>query len=168
MTRHEILRIAVQHARQNGFDFRRWFQSAIPAKWTSLDNALDLLMQRQTYYVLLFSHEFAAAFWKAGSQITILIPAISYTVRDKEGELVKIHRKAYARRTLKADSWRYHLREMVDFPQPLLYLRRFIVSREDLQRAEREREAARLARHPGTVRAEALGTAAGRRRSAPR
>ncbi len=142
MTRQEILRFAVQHAKQNGFDFRRWFQSAVIAKWTSMDAAIELLAEKHNYYALLFSHEFAECFWQAGSQITILIPAISYTVRDKEGELVTIHRKAYARRTLKADSWRYHLREMVDFPQPLKYVRRFIVSQEDLDEAEQERQQA--------------------------
>ena len=66
MTRQEVLRIVIRRARGNGFEFRRWFLTAIHPSWTGFDGAVELLSQRRRYYALLFSHEFARAFWKQG------------------------------------------------------------------------------------------------------
>jgi hypothetical protein len=136
MTRQELLRIVVRQARANGFQFRKWFQTAIDPSWTSFDDAIDLLAQRRRYYALLFAHEFARAFWKQGSQISFIVPAATYTRRDKDGQIVTVSRKPFTRRTLKADVWRYHLREMAAHDEPLRYIRRFLVIEGDVQESK--------------------------------
>jgi hypothetical protein len=133
MTRQELLRIVVRQARANGFEFRTWFQTAIDPSWTCFDDAVELLAQRRRYYALLFAHEFARAFWKQGSQISFVVPAATYTRRDKDGHIVTVSRKPFTRRTLKADVWRYHLREMASHDEPLRYIRRFVAIEEDVQ-----------------------------------
>ena len=136
MTRQEVLRIVIRRARANGFEFRRWFLTAIHPSWTGFDGAVELLSQRRRYYALLFSHEFARAFWKQGSQISFVVPAASYTRRDKDGRIVTVTRKPFTRRTLKADVWKYHLREMAAHDEPLRYIRRFLVIEGDVQQSK--------------------------------
>jgi hypothetical protein len=136
MTRQELIRIVVRQARENGFQFRRWFQTSIDPSWTSFEDAVTLLSSRRRYYALLFAHEFARAFWKQGSQISFVVPAATYTRRDKDGKIVTVYRKPFTRRTLKADVWRYHLREMASHDEPLRYIRRFLVIEEDVQQSK--------------------------------
>jgi hypothetical protein len=136
MTRQELLRIVIRQARANGFQFRKWFQATIEPSWTSFEEAVELLAQGRRYYALLFAHEFARTFWKQGSQISFVVPAASYTRRDKEGRIVTVTRKPFTRRTLKADVWRYHLREMAAHDEPLRYIRRFLVIEGDVQQTK--------------------------------
>ena len=136
MTRQELLRIVIRQARTNGFPFRRWFQVAVDPSWSSFDDAVELLAQGRRYYSLLFAHEFARSFWKQGSQISFLVPAASYTRRDKEGRIVTVTRKPFTRRTLKADVWKYPLREMAAHDEPLRYIRRFLVIEGDVQQSK--------------------------------
>jgi hypothetical protein len=131
MTREELLRILVRQARANGFEFRKWFQRAIDPSWKNFDTAIELLSQGRRYYALLFAHDFARTFWKQGSQINFVVPAATYTRRDKDGRIVTVTRKPFTRRTLKADVWKYHLREMAAHDEPLRYIRRFLVILED-------------------------------------
>jgi hypothetical protein len=132
MTRQELLRIVIRQARGNGFPFRKWFLKAVEPSWDSFDDAVEMLSQGKRYYVLLFAHEFARAFWKQGSQISFVVPAATYTRRDKEGRIVTVTRKPFTRRTLKADVWKYHLREMAAQDEPLRYIRRFLVIEGDV------------------------------------
>ena len=136
MTRQELLRIVIRQARTNGFQFRKWYLAAIDPSWKSFDDAVDLLAQGRRYYSLLFAHEFARAFWKQGSQISFVVPAATYTRRDKEGRIVTVTRKPFTRRTLKADVWKYHLREMAAHDEPLRYIRRFLVIEGDVQQTK--------------------------------
>jgi hypothetical protein len=136
MTKRDILSILIRQARQNGFEFRKWFQDKVEAHWTTFDDAVDHLAAGRRYYTLLFSHEFARCFWKRGSQISFVVPAASYTRRDKSGRIVTITRKAFTRRTVKADVWKYHLREMAAQEEPLRYIRRFLMIEEDLQQTK--------------------------------
>jgi hypothetical protein len=136
MTRQELLRIVIRQARANGFQFRKWFLAAIDPSWNSFDDAVDLIAQGRRYYSLLFAHEFARAFWKQGSQISFVVPAATYTRRDKEGRIVTVSRKPFTRRTLKADVWKYHLREMAAHDEPLRYIRRFLVIEGDVQQTK--------------------------------
>jgi hypothetical protein len=136
MTRQELLRIVIRQARINGFPFRRWFQVAVEPSWSGFDDAVELLAQGRRYYALLFAHEFARSFWKQGSQISFIVPTASYTRRDKEGRIVTVTRKPFTRRTLKADVWRYHLREMAAHDEPLRYIRRFLVIEGDVQQSK--------------------------------
>jgi hypothetical protein len=136
MTRQELLRIVIRQARANGFPFRKWFQAAIDPSWTNFDEAVDVLSLGRRYYALLFAHDFARAFWKQGSQISFLVPAASYTRRDKAGRIVTVTRKPFTRRTLKADVWKYHLREMAAHDEPLRYIRRFLVIEGDVEQTK--------------------------------
>jgi hypothetical protein len=136
MTRQELLRIVIRQARANGFQFRKWFLAAIDPSWNSFDDAVDLLAEGRRYYSLLFAHEFARAFWKQGSQISFVVPAATYTRRDKDGRIVTVSRKPFTRRTLKANVWKYHLREMAAHDEPLRYIRRFLVIEGDVQQTK--------------------------------
>ncbi len=135
MTRHELLEIVVRRARDNGFAFRKWFQTTVEPAWSGYDAAIDVLSQGKRYYSLLFSHEFALCFWKQGTQMFFLVPAASYTRKDKGGKVITVTRKAFTRRTLKADVWKYHLREMAVHEEPLRYIRRFLPTEEDVKKS---------------------------------
>src|ERR1700728_2703621 len=136
MTRQELLRIVIRQARTNGFPFRKWYQSKIEPSWTSFDDAVEPLSQGRRYYALLFAHDFARAFWKQGSQISFVVPAASYTRRDKDGRIVTLPRKPCTRRPLKPDVWKYHLRERAAHDEPLRYIRRFLVIEGDVQQSK--------------------------------
>ncbi len=150
MTRHEVIRQIVLQARSNGFDFRSWYRAFVAPEWPGFEPAVEHLCRGRNCYALLFSHEFAQTFWKAGLQMSFMVPAVSYPQRRKDGQVIMVHRRAFARRMLKADSWLYHLREMVEAPHPLKYIRRFIVLQEDILAAQQggpisAREATQLA-----------------------
>ncbi len=132
MTRQTVLRILLSQAKTNGFGFRRWFQANIQPEWLGSSEALDLLCDGSRYYALVFSHSFARCFWKQDTQMSFVVPAVSYTRKDAGGQIVTVKRKAFTRRTLKANSWRYHLREMAATEDPLHYLRRFLPVNEDV------------------------------------
>jgi hypothetical protein len=151
MTRSELLRLVVQQAVRNGFDFKAWHHRALGGTWTSHDAALETLARGQQYFTLLFAHDFARTFWKHGSQIAFVVPSASYTRRDKDGKIVHIQRKPYTRRRLKPDAWKYHLREMAVAEEPLRYIRRFIVPAADAEATAR----AALAQNLGSAAAHA-------------
>ncbi len=132
MTRLEILQFLILQAKTNGFEFRRWYRRNLETTWTDFETAVATTARGKRYYALLFSHEFAKSFWKPGAQISFIVPGATYTRRNKSGELITVTRQAFTRRTLKADAWRYHLKEMALAEEPLHYIRRFIVRKEDL------------------------------------
>jgi hypothetical protein len=136
MTRQELLRGVIRQARANGFPFRRWFQSAIDPSWVSFEKSVELLCHGRRYYALLFAHEFARGFWKQGAQISFVVPAATYTRRDKDGRIVTVTRKPFTRRTLKANVWKYHLREMAAHDEPLRYIRRFLNIEGDVPKSK--------------------------------
>lgn len=128
-----MLYLLLLQARANGFQFRKWYRKSLDEEWLSFEVALSHIATGKRYYALLFSHDFAQCFWKPGAQISFIVPTASYTRKNKQGEMITVTRKAFTRRTLKEDSWRYHLREMVAAEEPLRYIRRFIVRQEDLE-----------------------------------
>jgi hypothetical protein len=132
MTRLELLTIVVGRARGNGFEFRRWYTGRLGIPWISAEAALKLLDQQRRYYALLFSHEFANAFWKAGEEITFSVPPQSFQRPMPDGTLKTVQRKAFIRRSARRDAWRYHLREMALSEEPLRYLRKYLNVEEDL------------------------------------
>lgn len=132
MTRLELLKIVIARARANGFEFRRWFQGRLGLPWTSAEDAVAVLDTERRYYALLFSHEFAEAFWKAGEEITFQVPATSFERRNAKGEIVVVQRKPFTRRSARRDAWRFHLREMALAPEPLRYIRKYLNVEEDL------------------------------------
>jgi hypothetical protein len=132
MTKKDLLQLLVMRARTNGFDLRGWYKSKIESDWHGLEAALETLASGHRYYALLFSHEFARAFWKHGTQIQFVVPTQHFTRLNAKGQRVTVTRKAYTRRTLKPNAWKYHLREMATSQEALHYIRRFLVTHEEL------------------------------------
>ena len=135
MTRSELIRMLILRARAHGFEFRKWFEANIESGWTDQNHAIAVLESGRRYYALLFSHEFARSFWKKGTQISFILPSQEYTRLDKNGQLVTIRRKAFTRRTSRSGSntiWQYHLEQMALWEEPLRYIRRFILTEEEL------------------------------------
>jgi len=132
MTRVELLRAVLRQAKQNGFSFRTWYETRICLPWVSLPAAVEILAAERRYYALLFSHEFAEAFWKSGVKMTYLVPPTTFTTQTRNGKIITVERRPYTRRTNRPDNWRYHLREMAAQEEPLRYIRRFVVVAEDL------------------------------------
>jgi hypothetical protein len=132
MTRLELLQIVVGRARTNGFEFRRWYTTRLDLPWISAPAALTLLESQRRYYALLFSHEFAVTFWKAGEDITFSVPAQTFERVMPDGSTATISRKSFTRRSARRDAWRYHLREMALAEEPLRYIRKYLNVDEDL------------------------------------
>lgn len=136
MTRIELLQVLVGQARANGFPFKKWYVSRMGLPWTTAQEALAKLTEERRYYALLFSHEFASNFWKAGELMTFQVPTQTFSRAMADGTVREITRKAYTRRTAREDVWRYHLREMAVAEEPLKYIRRFVRIAEDLDEEE--------------------------------
>ena len=101
--------------------------------WKSPTEAVKTLVEERRYYALLFSHEFAASFWKAGRQITFQVPSKSFTRKMADGKIGTVERKGYVRRSARQNAWLYHLREMAAADDPLRYMRRYLRVEEDLE-----------------------------------
>jgi hypothetical protein len=126
MTRLELLKIVVSRARANGFEFRRWYTGRMGLPWISGEAAVTLLDSHRRYYALLYSHEFAQAFWKPGETITFAMPEQSFESLRPDGTVKTFKRKRFMRRSSRPDAWKYHLREMTTADDPLRYLRRYL------------------------------------------
>ena len=132
MTRKELIHLLILQARANGFEFRKWYQEKIDKEWTTIQGAADTLSRGHRYYALLFSHQFARHFWKAGRQMQFIVPTQEFKRINGRGEEITVVRKAYTRRTMRGNAWEYHLREMVSVEEPLRYIRRFLVTQEEV------------------------------------
>jgi len=132
MTKAQLIRLLVGQARANGFEFRKWYTGKLGRPWESAEKALDDLQDERRYYVLLFSHEFASHFWKAGEPITFQVPNQTFKRRMADGSIGSVTRKSYIRRSAREDVWRYHLRELAVAEEPLRYMRRYLRVNEDL------------------------------------
>ena len=132
MTRLELLSLVVARARSNGLEFRRWYTSRLGLPWISTEAAVSLLDQQRRYYALVFSHEFAVSFWKAGADIKFIVPEQTYLRRMPDGHLASVTRKKFLRRSSRTNAWQYHLREMAAADEPLRYLRRYLNIEDDL------------------------------------
>jgi hypothetical protein len=131
MTRRDLIRLLVLQARANGFEFRKWYQGKI-GEWTTTEAAIETLAQGGRYYALVFSHTFARHFWKPGGKIQFVVPTQEFKRVNRQGEEITVVRKAYTRRTMRGNSWEYHLREMAAVEEPLRYIRRFLVTEEEV------------------------------------
>lgn len=137
MTRKDLIHLLVLQARANGFELRKWYQSTVDRHWTTAQAAVANLATGRRYYALLFSHEFAESFWKQGTQMQFVVPTQQFLRLNAKGQRITVTRKAYTRRTLKPDAWKYHLREMAACEEPLRYIRRFLVTHEELHAQRR-------------------------------
>lgn len=130
MNRKELLRLLVNQAQFNGFEFHRWYLSHIQPAWPGTDQALTVLANEGRYYSLLFSQDFAQCFWRTGANISFRVPAITYPRVNSRGEVIQVTRKPFTRRTVKPDVWKYHLREMAASENPIAYLCRFLPAQD--------------------------------------
>lgn len=121
-----MLRRLMHQALFNGFEFRQWYQIHVRPDWPGIEQAITLLASEGRYYTLLFSHEFARTFWRAGSQISFSVPATTYSRVNSRGEVISVTRKPFTRRSNKPDVWKYHLRQMAAAEDPIEYLSRFL------------------------------------------
>jgi hypothetical protein len=135
MTRIELLQLLVAQAQANGFEFKRWYLKAVRRAWVDRQTAVEMLAEGRCYYALLFSHEFAQSFWKAGERITFLVPNATFQRRMPNGTVGTVIRKGYTRRSGRPDAWRYHLREMALAEEPLRYMRRYLPVEDELEEA---------------------------------
>jgi hypothetical protein len=132
MTRLELLKILVGQARKNGFNFQHWYKSRLDLPWINTDAALNLLAQQRRYYALLFSHEFANAFWKPGSDITFQVPTQTFQRVLPNGSVATVVRKSFTRRSARREAWRYHLGQMALAEEPLRYIRKYLAVEDEL------------------------------------
>lgn len=128
MARDEKLLTLIRKAETNGFDLQRWYLDHIATEWPGDGKAISILATEGRTSALIFSHDFARAFWNRGAQMQFVVPASTYLRLNGQGEVVTITRKRFSRRTLKPDVWQYHLRQMVVSDDPLAYLERFLCS----------------------------------------
>ena len=134
MTKAQLIRLLVGQARANGFEFRKWYTGKLGRPWESAEKALDDLQHERRYYVLLFSHEFASHFWKAGESITFQVPKQTFQRKMADGSIGTVSRKSYVRRSAREDVWRYHLQELAVADEPLRYMRRYLRVEEELDK----------------------------------
>jgi hypothetical protein len=132
MTRLEMLTIVVGRARSHGFEFKKWYVGRMHLPWISAEAALNLLEQQRRYYALLYSHDFAKAFWKSGEEIVFAVPAQRFERAMPDGTRRVVERGGFMRRSARRDAWKYHLREMALAEDPLRYLRKYLNVDEDL------------------------------------
>ncbi len=132
MTRFELLQLLLGQARTNGFEFRCWYTTQLSLPWTNAKAATEVLVSGKRYYALLFSHEFAQKFWKAGEKMTFLISKQTFQRTRPDGSIGTVTRKAYTRRSSREDAWKYHLRELALAEDPLRYMRRYLRVEEDV------------------------------------
>ena len=132
MTRLELLELLLGQARANGFEFRKWYTGRLGLPWQSGKQAIETLAEERRYYALLFSHEFAQSFWKAGQKITFMVPKHTFQRTRPDGSILTVTRKGYTRRSLRDDAWKYHLKELAMVEEPLRYMRRYLRVEEEM------------------------------------
>ena len=136
MNRKELLRLLLNQAQFNGFDFRRWFQANVRPLWPGSEPAIALLGEEGRHFTLLFSHEFVRCFLRSGGHMSFMVPATTYPRVNARGGVVQVTRKPFTRRTIKPDVWKYHLRQMSVSDNPIEYLCRFLPAADQLKLQE--------------------------------
>jgi hypothetical protein len=109
MTDKEILQKSVLKAKKNGFDLKRFDRVHFICGNISTEEGI----KREYYYILIFSHDFAKAFW--GEKFIDLDDVYINEEYD-----VSSHFKRHFKK------WEYHLQQMILKEEPLKYLERFL------------------------------------------
>lgn len=136
MTRTELLQHLIKQARENGFEFRKWFRLHTARPWTSALEAVDWLAQGDRAHMLLFSHSFARAFFCEGGRLRFIQPALAYQRLGPNGTVHSVQRRAHTRQSNREDVWLYHLREMAAADNALRYIRRYLLLEETMLEAQ--------------------------------
>jgi len=132
MGRQETLFHLLRQSIANGFEFRSWYERHVLPQWPGMDESIRVLSAEGRLLGLLFSHEFARAFWQRGAQMNFVVPGATYDRLNGKGQVVTITRRPFTRRTIKADVWKYHLRQMAMSDDPLQYMKRFLPIHEEI------------------------------------
>ena len=132
MTRAQLLQLLIGQARASGFEFKRWYHEHSGMPWTGADEAVRWLARGKRAHMLVFSHPFAEAFFRSGERITFIVPQQTFQTARPTGEPRTVQRKAHLRQSSRSDVWQYHLREMTTAPEPLRYLRRYLLTEETM------------------------------------
>lgn len=127
MDRNQLLQLLIQQARENDFEFRKWFRTHTARPWANAEEAVQWLAQGSRANTLLFSHVFARAFFRGGERLRYIQPAVSYERIMPDGTTQRVTRRAHTRQSNREDVWLYHLREMAAAREPLRYIRRFLI-----------------------------------------
>jgi hypothetical protein len=143
MNRKELLRLLLNQAQFNGFEFRRWFLAHVRPVWPGAEEALTLLSTEGRHFTLIFSHDFARCFWRSGARMSFMVPTVTYPRVNPKGEVIQVTRKSFTRRAIKKDVWKYHLRQMAAADDAIGYLCRFLPAQEQITLSETPAVAAR-------------------------
>ena len=108
MTNKEILQKSVK---KTGLDVRDWTVDSNP-KWWFMDNH---------YYLIVFSHDFAKAFWGEGKVCENCGLGNKWSTGITYSECCQFWTSTKGK-----PNWQYHLQQMVLEEEPLKYLERFI------------------------------------------
>jgi len=102
MTNEQILKKAIGKAIKGGWKSRK-------GKWLLKQNPIDFSHITQDYYSIIFSHDFAKAFWGEEENGLFLV--------DYDGNYISI----------KYDKiWKFHLQRLVLEKEPLKYIEKFL------------------------------------------
>jgi len=106
MTDKEILQKAIEKAERNGFDVFHWYvyKNDGPVAMPSKEMILSRIHRNKYYYLLIFNHDFAKAFWK------------NYEITETDFKNIPNLIRA----------WQFHLKQMVIEHEPLKYLEKFL------------------------------------------
>jgi len=109
MTNEQILKKAIEKAVKNGWE-----------AWNTQEGyyTIEILIRERRYYSIIFSHDFARAFWGDGKRNEEYIdyatkkPVYSYQISGNNWSYLK--------------RWQHHLQQMVLEEEPLKYLEKFL------------------------------------------
>ena len=74
----------------------------------------------------------------SGAHMSFQVPSVTYPRVNSSGDVIQVTRKPFTRRTIKADVWKYHLRQMAASEDPIDYLCRFLPAADQLARQAQE------------------------------
>ena len=109
MNKEEILKQAIKRATKNGYRLPEAFKAIFDEIEIGYDRMDELWWRSEGYYGLIFSPDFAKAFW--GEEMCDCFGGKLYEKCDK-GDAPEI--------------WMFHLQEMVLAEEPLQYLQSFL------------------------------------------
>lgn len=115
MTNEEILKKAIERAIKNGWV--KYPEMSLGRKYMPLWKVKEWILEHG-YYSIIFSHDFAKAFWYCDHESKEYVAGTYLEHCNKCGQTKMIGGKY--------DDWEYHLKEMVLKTEPLKYLEEFL------------------------------------------
>ena len=107
MENKEILKKAIQKAEQKGFEMRKWKNENEKKEWWK--EWEDKAIMFDSYFVIIFNHDFAKAFWGKGKGASVLLQDIGHQILESDGF-----------------QWQFHLQQLVLEENPLKYIEKYL------------------------------------------